>query len=870
MTNSRFFFLNMLLLPGVACILSAVPVHGQTDQRKDSSGIHRPALLPQVSIAPEPASILRSYQAAYPRINDLEDTRLDVRFDFAKRYLYGKEWVTLHPHFYPTDSLELDAKGMAIHAVDLVAGSVRIPLNYTYNGWTIRISLGRYYTRKEKYTLFIDYTSKPDKLPDVQGSAAILSNKGLYFINPDGKDPYKPTEAWTQGESQSNSVWFPTIDRPDQKTREQIAMTVPDRFTTLSNGSLISQHKNTDGTRTDTWKMRHPNSPYLFMMAVGPFTIVKDHWKGIPVNYYVEKAYAPYALDIFGHTPAMIEFYSHILGVPYPWSKYDQVVVRDYVSGAMENTTATLLGEFMYKTRRQLLDDDYANESDIAHELFHHWFGDLVTCKSWSNLTLNESFADFSEMLWAEHEYGKDLGESHSYNAMQAYFRFAAAGNDHPLVDYYYKKREDVFDAVTYDKGGRILNMLRHTVGPDAFFKSLHYYLETYKYHPASAKDLLLAFEHITGKDLNWFWNQWYYGQGFPKLDISYLYPENKPEVSIVVRQTQPGPVFELPFAIDLYESGHPQRHWVNMMDRIDTFTFGYQVKPDLVNVDAEKALLVQKVDHKTLDNYIYQYAHAPLFLDRREAIVACAAAQTTDTGARRVILDALHDRFYGLRDLAEKNLRITDPEIRTMAIPILKSLAVHDPNSGVRAGALQLLSLTSANGVFPEMVKTALQDSSYRVESMALNMMFRYDSAAALNQARSMEQEARSPLSETICAILGHHGDTADFGYIQTSFEKHGSFTKFGFLVPYLHMLASGIINKDEVTRGIDQVQRFGKFLGAHYGMIVVRMLENFVREKKAAARQVSSPEGKASLESQAAYGSHAAETLQKSFSGR
>jgi aminopeptidase N len=851
----------------IALTAISMQAFGQLDTTTDAAADQQTVNMAPITITPDSGFTARDYRGAYPRINDLVDTRLEVRFDFNKKHLNGKEWVTLQPHFYPTDSLALDAKGMDIHEVDLLADHAKIPLKYEYDGLQLRIRLDKSYTRSEKYRLYIDYTSKPDEIRDVQGSAVSITDKGLYFINPDGKEPYKPTEVWTQGETQSSSFWFPTIDEPDQKTLEEITMTVRDGFTSLSNGTMISSRKNADGTHTDTWKMVHPNSPYLFMMAAGPFVVVKDHWKNIPVDYYVEKAYAPYALDIFGHTPAMIDFYSSVLGVPYQWSKYDQVVARDYVSGAMENTTATLHGEFLYKTRRQLLDDDYANESVIAHELFHHWFGDLVTCESWSNLTLNESFADFSETLWAEHEYGKDLGDAHSFSDMQQYF-MSAGGNDHPLVDYYYKNRDDVFDGVTYQKGGTILNMLRHVVGNDAFFRSLQYYLEQHKFQPAQVADLQLAFEHVTGKDLHWFFNQWYYGQGFPRLDISYQYLDHLAKV--VITQKQQGQVFELPFAIDVYAGGKAERHWVNMMDRTDTFSFAYQNRPDLINVDAEKYLLVQKTDHKTLENWIYQFYHAPLFLDRREAIMASSLNQSTDSNARKVMLDALRDPYYGLRDLAEENLRMFDIAVRTAALPLLQSLALGDPNSGVRAGALTILEDHAPSQTYPELIGRALRDSSYKVEAAALTGLVRFDTTAALQQARAMEHDAYSPLSEIICNVLAKYGDGTDFPFVHRSLSENGSFSKFSYLNPFLSMLAIRIRDDATVKEGIDEIKHFGMEMGPQYGGFLVTILQNFVNMKKASAGSASDPGMRSALNDQANYGAAAALSLHDSITGR
>jgi len=462
----------------------------------------------------------KEYRETVTRINNLVHTKLDVRFDFEKSYMYGKAWITLKPHFYPTDSLRLDAKGMDINKVALMTGSNMKPLKYDYDGWQLSITLDKKYKGGEAYTIFIDYTSKPNEVK-VRGSAAISDARGLYFINPKGEEKDKPTQIWTQGETEASSVWFPTIDKPNQKTTEEIYMTVPAKFVTLSNGKLMSQKKNADGTRTDYWKMDLPHAPYLFFMGAGDFAVIKDSWKGKEVSYYVDKEYGPVARKIFGLTPEMIDFFSKVTGVDYPWSKYAQITGHDYVSGAMENTTATLHSDAAQQDARELQDGNNW-ESTIAHELFHQWFGDYVTTESWSNITLNESFANYSETLWFEYKYGKDAGDEQNYNDMQGYLGSNSAKKD--LVRFYYGDKEDVFDAVSYNKGGRILHMLRNYVGDSAFFKALNLYLTTNKFKSAEAHQLRLAFEEVTGRDLNWYWNQWYFVGCHPSLEDNYRY----------------------------------------------------------------------------------------------------------------------------------------------------------------------------------------------------------------------------------------------------------------------------------------------------------------------------------------------------------
>jgi aminopeptidase N len=413
--------------------------------------------------------------------------------------------------------LVLDAKGMDVKEVAVVKNGKNTPLKFTNDGMTLTIALDKSYIKNENYTVYISYVAKPNEYKGT-GSAAITDAKGLYFINPMGTEKNKPTQVWTQGETEGTSVWVPTIDKPNQKSTQTFRLKVPAKFVSLSNGLLTSQVKNNDGTRTDTWEMKQPHAPYLFFIGMGDYSVVKDTYKGKEVSYYVEKEYEKVARKIFGETPAMMAFFSKKLGVEYPWAKYAQMTARDYVSGAMENTTATLHQESAQQDARELMDGN-SWESTIAHELFHQWFGDYVTAESWSNLTVNESFANYSQLLWWEHKLGKDEALFEHYNEMQGYLFSGSQNKD--LVRFNYNDKEDMFDAVSYNKGGRILHMLRNYIGDDAFFTALNKYLSANKFGNGSAHKLRMAFEEVSGKDLNWYFNQWYFGSGHPKLEIS-------------------------------------------------------------------------------------------------------------------------------------------------------------------------------------------------------------------------------------------------------------------------------------------------------------------------------------------------------------
>jgi aminopeptidase N len=770
----------------------------------------------------------KEFRETAPIINDLVHTKLSVDFDFQKAYMNGKAWLTLKPHFYPTDSLTLDAKGMDIKKVTVVKGSTNSALQHKYDGMQLRIKLDKTYTRNDKYTIFIDYVSKPNELK-TKGSAAITDAKGLYFINPQGTEN-KPTQIWTQGETEATSVWCPIIDKPNQKTTQEIAMTVPAKFVTLSNGKLASQKNNGNGTRTDTWKMDLPHAPYLFFMGVGDFAIVKDQYKGREVSYYVEKEYAPVARKIFGNTPEMMKFFARVLAIEYPWNKYSQIVGRDYVSGAMENTTATIHQESAQQDARELVDGNNW-ENTIAHELFHHWFGDLVTSESWSNLTLNESFANYSEYLWQEYKYGKDAALEHHFNEMNGYLQSHSEQKD--LVRYYYEEKENMFDAVSYNKGGRVLHMLRNFVGDSAFFKSLNLYLVRNKFGTAEAHQLRIAFEEVTGRDLNWFWNQWYFGAGHPRLSIDYVYNNDAKEVKVIVKQLQDKKIFRLPIAVDVYNGQNKVRHNVWLKNRIDTLSFSYASTPDLVNVDADKMLLVEKKDNKTFANFMHQFRYAGNYLDRREAIDF--AADSEDPQAFELIKMATQDKYHGIRAYALNRIDWREEKFRSAMEPILRDLASHDPKSTVRGLALSILG-GYGKEEYRELFAKNLNDSSYSVAGAALDGLMLIDSGSAIAHARKLSNtKTKGKLLESVTRVLMLSGDPGVFEQVTRTFDSLPfSQAKFNLVQPMIQMLIK-VDNTEQFKKGVDLVVAFRDQIPPDYGVTpYINNLLNAVAARK------------------------------------
>ncbi len=632
------------------------------------------------------------YQASETKLSSLKHTRLWVDFDYQKMQMNGQASLSASPYFYPSDSLILDAKAMLIHEVALEKGTQRTPLKYSYAQDLLKIKLDKTYKKGELYTVYIKYTARPEAVTQ-KGSQAITDAKGLYFINPTGLDPDKPTQIWTQGETESSSVWFPTIDKPNQKTTQEIYMTVPKKYVTLSNGELKSSKDVGDSLRTDHWVMDKPHAPYLFFMGVGDYAVVKDKWRSIPVDYYVEKDYEPYAKQIFGNTPEMIEFFSKRLNYDYPWSKYAQMSARDYVSGAMENTTAVLHGDAVQQKPSALIDEN-TWEDTIAHELFHHWFGDLVTMESWSNLTLNESLANYSQYLWNEHKYGKDIADYGLYKELEGYL----ADPQNPsknLVRYNYHSREDMFDGVSYNKGGGILHMLRSYLGDEAFFAGLNQYLTAHAYGTAEAADLRLAFEKVSGRDLHWFFNQWYFGSGHPKLSYTTRFEPVKKELTLSISQTQGGAYFQFPLAVDVVESGKLSRKtfWVSARAK-NEFTFPVSILPELININADGILLSEITEMKTPEQYLVQYETANAFLSKYKALDN-AALNAVNASALKTLTLGLSDPNFRLRLKALEGLDLSRSDHQKASLSKVEQLASSDPKTLVRGAALGALSKT-------------------------------------------------------------------------------------------------------------------------------------------------------------------------------
>lgn len=716
----RFFF--VLIICFSSCKSAEVTMEA-TEQPADST--HELAM--DTVIYPQPDTILKhkealisDYRGSRERKFDLLHTSLDLSFDYHNRLVLGEALLKLKPYFYDQEILVLDAKDFEVHEIWLKGDEENTPLAFHYDQKKLKIYLPNTYSKSDTLEIGVRYTAQPEEGAG-GGSKAITDTKGLYFINADGTDPNKPVQIWTQGETEHSSKWFPTIDSPNERQTQDIKLTVDGRFRTLSNGKLVHQTDHGEGTRTDHWYMDIPHAPYLAAIIIGEFEEIKDQWNGLEVNYYVENGYKEGAAKVFRHTPEMIGFFSELLGVPFPWQKYDQVVVRDFVSGAMENTTVSVFMEALNLNEREALDSEW--DYIIAHELFHQWFGNYVTAESWSNLALNEAFADYSEYLWFEHKEGRDQADMHHFNAMEQYLNEAREKQEN-VIRYYYDDAEDMFDSHSYAKGGRILHMLRQYLGDEAFFASLNHYLTTNALSSVEIHDLRSSFEHMSGKDLNWFFNQWFLASGHPvlefKLDDSV--PDN---VLLSVRQKQDlshTPLYKIPFTVSIYKGKDKFLKTLVIEEGYQQFALENGPDTDLIAIDEHMTLLGEKESFRGFEFLTRQFRVSQSGLARVEALDSLTNIYKEEVDLEVLLTESFSDSFHVVRELAlhrAPSLLGKGNLGGDMEEKILE-MAENDPQNAVRAAAIENLAVVDPEK-YQSLFYRLINDPSYYVAGAAL-----------------------------------------------------------------------------------------------------------------------------------------------------
>ena len=726
----------------------------------------------QVSL--NPVSVKSNKASELPRYTpdqvwDILHTQVALQFNYKNASADGHAVLTIKPYFYPAQRLVLDAKSMEFSSVKASSKHGFLAMKYTADSMHIYIDFES--PLSDSIVLDLTYTAYPNKTPK-GGSAAITDDKGLYFINNRQKIKNKPVQIWTQGETESNSHWVPTIDLPNERFTTQITLTVPDSFQTLSNGRLITSKAVDPFMREDSWEMNLPIQPYAMMFAIGKFSMYTTQFQQAnDVRYYVEPDYAPYANMMFQNTPEMMHFFSNYTGVLYPWKTYSQIVVRDYVSGAMENTSASLFGEFMNQDSIAYADGNH--EDVVSHELFHQWFGDYVTAESWSHLTVNESFANYGEQLWRTYKYGKAHADQLAYEDLQSYLMLAPYVDD-PLYRVFYKSREDMFDHITYKKGGAILRHLHLLIGDAAFKQSIKKYLTSNALKPAEFQHWRLAVEEVTGKDMTWFFNQWYIKGGHPSLTLTYQFIDSSKKLKVHVDQKNEDPnfVYRLPITFALVENNVITLHKVEINKTQQDIFIPASSSNAFVIPDYEHEVVGNITEQKTAAIYRLQYLASVNPISKLIALDTLCANYITKhnigSDFKEVLIKALNDStefaLFVLDAINEKN---QDKVVQAdFELPVFE-LFMNSRNLLVKAAALKLLN-TWKHPISDKETNMCLKANSYKLRMEALQTKLLLHKEDALVMARAYLTENKNHFVIRSCfKILGCSSAIEDLNFM-------------------------------------------------------------------------------------------------------
>ncbi len=703
-------------------------------------------LLGESSHAPTPRA--RSFELADDHVQyapdrpaDVKHVKLDITLDFEQETVSGTVYTTFSTLYDDLKTITFDAVELHIERVKLENGK---ELAYSVSEKKLIVTLDRPYSYGEEFTIAVEYHAKP--------------RTGLHFIKPAPEDPTRPVQAWTFGQTRYHSHWFPCHDAPNDRATTEIIATVPAQFITISNGDLLSVTAH-GATKTHHWRHDIPHAMYLISLVVGEFAVIEDFYKSIPVTYYVRPDRKDDARLYMGKTPDMIRFFSEYTGIEYPYNKYAQTVVELY-TGAMEHTTATTHGFTLLLDKRASLDVDLVPV--VAHELAHQWFGDLLTCRDWSNGWLNEGFATYFEELWGEYDLGTDhfkqsmLGLKQDYLGEDAHYR-------RPIVYHvYHDDGFELFDAHLYEKGAWVLHMLRHQLGEAAFKRAIHAYISRYREREVITADLERTFEDVTGRSLAQFFQQWVYSGGYPAFEVNYSWDSEHNMAKVKIKQTQHvddlTPCFvtpvDLTFTIPTSDEAAKDENTtetrtISMHVTVgedgqveQTFYMPLEREPLMVRFDPDGWLLKTLKFERPTKLMRYQLEHDPDILGRIEA--AEASGEVSDDESIAALKQALlNDAFWGVRNAAATALGVIgNGKAQDVLLQALQEL---DPTqfSRVRAaiartlGKFQAPAQEDLAGHSAQALSALLEkgDVSYVVESSAASALGRTRVSGSVDQ---------------------------------------------------------------------------------------------------------------------------------------
>ncbi len=575
---------------------------------------------------------------------DIRHVKLELNVNPEKKVLEGTVSIDLTPIVDNVTRLQFDAVELDVKDVKLNGRQV----SFENTGRNIVIDLDKALKTSQQVTISIKYSGKP--------------KRGLYFIEPDKSYPDRPYQAWTQGEDEDTRYWFPCYDYPDDKATSELIVTVPQKFLAISNGSLVeTKEDKATGTKTYHWKQDIPHSSYLTSLVVGEYSVIKENVDHVELQYYVPKGREEDTKRSFEKTPKMVRLFGEYFGVKYPYPKYAQVIVSDFIFGGMENITATTLTWNTLHDKRAHL--DFSSDDLVAHELAHQWWGDLLTCRDWSHAWLNEGFATYCETLFKEQDLGMEEAAYYQMQDLSDYLQEDKERYRRPIVTKTYAEPTELFDRHLYEKGGLVIHALRYYLGDELFQKGLSLYANTFREKVVETGDFRRAMEDATGKSLEGFFDQWVYHAGHPEFKVAYEWDDNAKMAKLAVSQSQVAEgetpaVFQTPVDVSFTLSKGVQTRKVLITQREQTFHFSIPEKPKDVEFDPGNWILKTLEFEKPKAMLLHQLQND------KNAIGRVRAAQRLSKHVGEDVIEALKtaglkDPFWGVQAEAAKSLGV-------------------------------------------------------------------------------------------------------------------------------------------------------------------------------------------------------------------
>jgi aminopeptidase N len=622
--------------------------------------------------------------------------KIEVSLDLEKKTVDGKVTTSIRSIVDRLTSFKVDAVGMNIKSVkgwfhratdDPKLAEDFADIKYSYDNKELTIDLGEFGIGKNfPYKYQVEYsTTDPER--------------GLYFIQPTELFPDKPYQVWSQGEGEDNRYWFPCYDYPNDQQTTEMFVSVDSKYQTLSNGLLKSKTAGSDGTTTWHWVVDKPHVSYLVMVAAGSWDVIEDSWNGIPILSYVPPGKKDMGFKSFERTADMMRFFSEKIGFNYPWQRFLQVAVEDFIYGGMENTGAIVYySGVVYDDKTP---PDYTATNLVAHELAHQWWGDVVTCRNWNEIWLNESFATYFQCLYTEYAFGKDEFDYNIFRNGRDAINADSTTARKPIY-----VREGL-TTNTYDKGSVVLNMLRKLIGDDKFWKAMNNYITENQFKSVSTRDLIAAVHKALDTktpqqmppDMKWFFDEWIYKAGQPEFNVSYTYNETAKELLLNVQQVQrldSSSVFKSPVPVRIVTAyGTIYDQLIHTDTSSKAFTFKIDDVPNYVLFNKGNSILCKVHFTKPKQDWLNQWLNSEDAIDRITALIGMRDL-ASDPNVLAALESALtKDSFWGVRNEAASVLGRAN---FYTALEILMSAYTKEPDSRVRRTILASIASVKNN----------------------------------------------------------------------------------------------------------------------------------------------------------------------------